>query len=158
MTMPLTQRQIILDALRSRIEKQWGFSAGVKKQVFRHVFRRQWMPGNKVRPAAWVVDAGAAKLDGGSDESKSKKLTAQIILDIEGNFEQQEDSDLWTSLVESISLDLQNFNPRCGCTSCDVVNDDPFEVLIAAGQSEQIWKLDLEITYTVDVTAFADNA
>jgi hypothetical protein len=155
-TMPTTPRAMILHKVRDMLAEEFTLQGGRTQQVFRGVWRRPWRPQNHVRPSATVADYGgtAGNRAHDSDTTKSRILAFHVILDLDANWDREIEIQDWTELVAKVIGKVQNYNPKCGCKRLDYVSDDPFEVVLAEGSSEQIWVIQFEAEYFEDVSAF----
>lgn len=136
------------------IEQKFSLAKGTDGQWFRQIKVGPWQPGNKTRPAATVVDYGGSR-DGknDSDTTKSRTLKIHVVLDLNDQFDREAKVADWSDRIEQISLALQNYRAGAGVTRMDYIADDPFEVLLGNGASEQIWVLEFEADYFVEVPA-----
>ncbi|MCE5257008.1 MAG: hypothetical protein LLF89_09210 [Spirochaetaceae bacterium] len=137
------------------LDAKFSLAKGSDGQWFRQIKVGPWTPGNKVRPAATVVDFGGSKDDkNDSDTTKGRTLKLHVVLDLVDQFDRENKAADWSDRVEQIALAIQNYRAGAGVTRMDYVNDDPFEVLLVGGASEQIWVIEFEADYFVEVPAF----
>lgn len=157
MNEPVTQRGIIMERLREAVEVWFG-PQGSEKVLLRKVTRGAWFPGDPVRPSAVCVDMGAEKAGDReqAETTKVKRLAAQVILNLEAEFGSGGSIVDWSDVVETLSLKIQNLNPRCGVLAMDVTGDDPVKVELMSGASEHVWIIDVECRYAVEVAAFQE--
>ena len=149
---PKTQRGVILDGIKQKLinlNLSWG-------NPFRKIERKAWTPGETMLPSIVVNDDGVTK---GNDKSQSDTtkvmlLKFQVILNLAIDFGNEGAVLDVTDIVEQIRLNVQNFNPKAGVLSMDVLSDTPVDVEFG-GVSTHIWIIDCECEYFVEVRAFA---
>ena len=145
-------RTLIKQNLGKEINRLFGRSAGTLGQWFRSVRVGPWQPASKVRPACTVVDNGAKK--GGQDDSgttKGRVLAVHLVLDIESEGDKEKTVADWSDRVALIDQSLQNFKPAGGLRRFDYISDDPYEVILTSGSSQQIWMMEFEAEYWIEV-------
>lgn len=147
-------RTLIKQGIAQKLDADYSFSKGTVAQWFRKIEVKPWTPGNTVRPAATIVDFGTRKSGKvNSATTKNKTLSGQIILDIEAQLTREEVIADWSDRVEMISIALQNYKAAGGILRLDVTADDPFEVVLGEGKSENIWVIEFECEYFIEVSA-----
>lgn len=148
-------RTIILDNLATRMEAKFSREKGTVRQLFRQIKRGPWEPGNVTRPACTIVDYGAKRGEkNNSDTTKGRVLAIQFVLDIEANWTREKDCQDWTDNVAQIINNIQNYKAGPGLLRLDFETDNPFEVILADGASEQIWIIEFEAEFFEDYAAF----
>jgi hypothetical protein len=152
MSTPTTQRARILEAVRTEVERL----ATANRIPLRRVRRGAWLPGDSMRPSAVVSDDGAAKGTGNEqdDTTKDRLLKFEVILNLAADFGKDGDTIDWTDFVETLCLNLQNFNPKAGVRYMNVLEDTPVKVELGT-VSEHLWVIQCECGYFVEVRAFA---
>ena len=148
-------RTKILDAVAARVEARYGAETGTIGQWFRKVVRGPWQPGNKMRPACTVTDFGQRRGEKvNSDVTKSRILAFHLVLDLQENWDREEKNQDWSDRVQKIIAGIQNHKAAGGMKRLDYVQDDPFEVVLTNGASEQIWIVEFEAEYFEDYAEF----
>ena len=141
-------RTLILDQTRARVEAHFGAAGGTIEKLFRHVWRRPWMPGNTIRPAATIADGGQRKENDSDNTCRDLIVRPNIIIDLSENWERQAPLDDWSDRVQKIIKDLVNWcPPGCGVERFEYIDDDPFDVYVQNAKSESIWTINFEVKY-----------
>ena len=144
-----TIRQQLRDDTAARLAALYG-PAGTTGHWFKDVASGVWMPNNKTRPKAWVQDDGQRKGNFSDTENeKSLALGLLITIDLRENWRTQYDT--WCNRTQEIITSLYNWLPGYGCLRMDYEEDDPFEVILPRGASEQIWTIRFTATYMHEV-------
>jgi hypothetical protein len=156
MSAPASQRKTILAAVQTRLKAKFSAEKGATEQLFREIWVKPWQPGNKVRPAAWIVDNGARRSGtrSQSESGKDRILQFQVIIDLDDNFDRPENYVLWQNRIEAIAAEIQNLDPKAGVRRMDYQSDDPFEAIIPGAASEQIWLIEFECEFFIDAGNF----
>lgn len=149
-----TQRVKILDHYRALLERQYVKGA---RNWFRWAKRLPWRPGNPQRPAMWIVDDGQERSEKEDDtpDARSFKLKWKIVLDLAANWENEEVVEDWTERVQAIILTVlpNGADPPWAIERTNYVSDDPVDVVLSSGASEQIWIIEFETYYLQDISA-----
>lgn len=150
-----TQRTKILDAWAARLGELYG-PTGTEK-IFRSIRRGAWKPGNPTRPALTIVDDGqeitAHELDDKDNDPSLETgscdaiLKIKLILDLEENFDREHTNKDWTNIVQDIVRRFANWRPGCGVMNTRCEGDDPYDVLMDEGKSQQIWIIEFTVDY-----------
>jgi len=152
---PLTissPRVSILEDYRARIEDRFGKTSAFP--WFRQVKRGPWRPGNQIRPTLWVVDDGQESQDQWvARDSRSFTLRFKFVLDLLANWENKDQVEEWTDRVQKLIIfALQERVRSFGMLKAEYVGDDPVDVVLQNGPSEQVWIIEFTCDYFQDIT------
>ena len=146
-----TTRTVILENLVKKVEELSGqLNAG-----FRLVKRGPWNPMGTVRPSCFVCGYGQRRGDKiNSDTIKTKILSVKLWLDLDANWDRDQEAEAWEERVEGLIHGLQNYKAAGGMKRFDYVADEQLEVVLLGGATRALWSIDFEAEYWEEVAAF----
>jgi hypothetical protein len=145
-------RRQIREAQGARLGVLLNTTTGTVAHLVREfVSDRPWMPQKAPKTRATVMDNGQSRAGYRDSEStKSFSVETEIVLDLPQNW--GADLNTWSDAIAAVIADFQNrlFNVP-GMLRCDYVDDDPVNVVLPDGTSQQVWLLHFRNTYLEDV-------
>lgn len=153
MSIRASQRTRIVQGLAKHLSELYG-PGGSRQAVLRKKVRHGgWAPGRKPRPQLTVVDDGQQRA-GFSDAEQCKEmlLDVRLVLDLEDNWDREETYKQWTDFVADLIEQVSNVMvPGTGMTRAHYRDDDPIDVVLQSGDSEQIWTIGFDVRYVMHV-------
>lgn len=141
-------RRQIREAQGARLLVLLNHTTGTVAHLLREVIsNKPWKPQNAPKARATVMDNGQARAGyKDSETEKSFAVETEIVFDLPVNWDS--DYNTWHDAVDSVTVDFQNrlFGVP-GMLRCEYVDDDPVNVVLADGTSQQVWVLHFRNTY-----------